>query len=179
MWIYNWLLDRWSVIDYQAQIITQRETQAPGLEEQDPIVGTPDDIVENPGLISFDAGRFIGGDPAFYVFNAESTLGTFSGENMAVSITGRQVEMAEGRDVYIRRVRPMTDATGGITAQLDTRQRLGDAARRRDFTTLQSSGEMPTRARGRFATAKVSIAQDTDWTYLQGVDATISVGGRR
>lgn len=179
MWIYNWLLDRWSVIDYAAQIVTQRETRAPGLEEQDPIVGPPDDNVDGYGLDPFDAGRFIGGDPSFYVFNAESGLGTFSGENMAASITGRNIEVIEGRDVYVRRVRPMTDATAGITVSLNTRQRLGDAARRSDTSTLQASGEMPTRARGRFLQAKVSIAESEPWTYLQGVDATVSVGGRR
>lgn len=179
MWLYNWLLDRWSVIDYEAQIITQRETAAPGLEEQDPIEGALDDNVDGVGLDPFDAARFIGGDPAFYIFNTAATLGTFSGENMAASITGRSIEMAEGRDVYIRRVRPMTDATSGVTIRLDTRQRLGDAGRRGDFSTLQASGEIPTRARGRFVMAKASIAADEAWSYLQGVDATVSLGGRR
>ncbi len=179
MWIYNWLLDQWSVIDFIAQIITQRQNRAPGLEEQDPIVGAPDDGVENVGLISFDEGRFIGGDPAFYVFNQDGALGTFSGENMEANITGRHVEMSEGRDTHVRRVRPMTDATSGITLRLDTRQKLGDPGRRRDFTTLQPSGEMPVRARGRFVTAKFSIAIDKVWTYLQGIDASgRSVGGR-
>lgn len=179
LWIYNWLLDRWSIIDYEAQIITQRETAAPSLDEQDPLVGSDDDDVDGAGLDPFDSGRFIGGDPAFYVFNTDAELGTFSGENMAASVTGRQVEIVEGRDVYIRKVRPMTDAISGITVRIDTRQRLGDGARRTDHTTLQASGEMPTRARGRFAVAKVSIAENEPWTYLQGVDATVSVGGRR
>jgi hypothetical protein len=178
-WTYNWLLDRWSIIDFPAQIITQRETAAPSLDEQDPLVGVPDDDVDGVGLDPFDSGRFIGGDPAFYVFNENAELGTFSGENMAASITGRSMEIVEGRDVYIRRVRPMTDAIAGMTVRLDTRQRLGDGARRSDFTTLQSSGEMPTRARGRFVTAKWSIEESQPWTYVQGVDATVSIGGRR
>jgi hypothetical protein len=178
-WIYNWALDRWSIIDFDAQIITQRETEAPHLEEQDPIIGAPDDDVDGVGLDPFDSGRFIGGDPAFYVFNTSAQLGTFSGENMEASITGRAVEMVPGRDVYIRRVRPMTDAISGLTIRLDTRQRLGDGPRRTDCTTLQASGEMPTRARGRFAVAKLSIAADEAWTYIQGVDATVSIGGRR
>ncbi len=73
----------------------------------------------------------------------------------------------------------MTDATAGITVRLDCRQRLGDDARRGDFTTLQASGEMPVRARGRFVKARVSIAAGQAWTYLQGADATIEAGGRR
>ncbi len=179
MWIYNWALDRWSMIDYAAQIITQREAAAPTLEEQDLLVGAPDDIVESVGLDPFDAGRFIGGDPSFYVFNTDAALGTFSGENMAASVTGRHIELIEGRDAYIRRVRPMTDATSGVTVRIDTRQRLGDAGRRGDFSSLRSSGEIPVRARGRFATTKVSIAENAPWTYVQGVDATIAAGGRR
>jgi hypothetical protein len=179
MWIYNWLLDSWSVIDYIAQIIAQRDPSTPDLEEQDPVVGAPDDDIDSPGLDPLDSGRFIGGDPAFYVFNQDAELGTFSGLNMAASITGRHVEIAEGRDTRLRMVRPMTDATSGITIQLDARQRLGDPARRRDFTTLRDSGEMPVRNRGRFITAKVSLAADEPWTYLQGIDATVATAGTR
>jgi hypothetical protein len=178
MWIYNWALDRWSIIDQEAEIVTQRLTAAPSLEEQDPLVGALDDGVDNTPLDPFDSARFIGGDPTFYVITG-GALGSLSGENMSAEIEGRELELIEGRDAYIRRVRPMTDATAGITIRLDTRQRLGDPPRRRDFTTLQASGEMPTRARGRFVTAKLSIAASEVWSYLQGVDATVSAGGRR
>jgi hypothetical protein len=111
MWIYNWLLDQWSVIDFTAQIITQRDPSRRAWRSRTRSVGAPDDDVDGPGLDPFDVGRFIGGDPAFYVFNEDAELGTFSGLNMAASITGRHIEIAEGRDTRIRRVRPMTDAT--------------------------------------------------------------------
>lgn len=178
MWIYNWLLDRWSTIDFAAEIITQRESAAPSVDEQDLIIGALDDNVDGVPLDPFDSGRFVGGDPSFYVF-AGAIVGTFSGENMSAVITGRDMEMVEGRDARIRRIRPMTDATGGITVRLGARQRLGDAAISRDFTTLQASGEMPVRSRGRFVRAKVSIATGQPFTYLQGVDATLSAGGSR
>jgi len=44
---------------------------------------------------------------------------------------------------------------------------------------LQTSGEMPVRARGRFTEARVTVAAGQPWTYLQGVDATLEAGGRR
>lgn len=178
IWIYNWLLDKWSIINHEAEIIAPRETRGPHLEEQDLLVGPPDDVVEYPNLSPFDAARFAGGDPSLYVIS-DGIVGTFSGENMAAYVTGRRVEMVQGRDSRIRRVRPMTDAIDGITVRLDTRQRLGDGPRRGDFSGLRSSGEIPTRARGRFVTAKVSIAEDQTWTYLQGVDATVSASGSR
>jgi hypothetical protein len=178
MWLYNWLLDKWSVIEFAAEIVTGRAQRAPSLEEQDAAVGSPDDDVDGTGLDSFDAGRFTLGDPVFYVFQT-GVLGTFSGINMASRVSGRQIEMIEGRDARLRRIRPMTDAISGITVRLDTRQRLGDGARRTDVSTLQASGEMPVRARGRFVRAFVTIAAGTDWSYLQGVDATLEAGGRR
>ncbi len=178
LWIYNWLLDKWTVIEFAASIITSRITRAPGLEEQDPAVGVNDDGIDNINLDTLDGARFAGGDPLFYVFSG-GLLGTFHGLNMMARIKGRSMELIDGRDARIRRVRPMTDATAGITARLDMRQRLGDAATRRDFTVLQSSGEMPVRARGRFAEAQITIAADQVWTYLQGIDATLEAGGKR
>lgn len=178
MWCYNWLIDKWTVVEQPAEIITSRLTRAPSLEEQDPAVGALDDDVEGAGLVSFDSARFKAGDPRFYIFTA-GVLGTFAGDNMAARFTGRSMELIEGRDARVRRVRPMTDAVAGITVRLDTRQRLGDAATRHDFTTLNASGEMPVRARGRFVKARLQIEAGQPWSYVQGIDATVDAGGRR
>lgn len=178
MWCYNWQLDKWSVVEHEAEIVTSRLTRAPSLEEQDPAVGALDDNVDGAGLITFDAARFAAGDPRFYVFTA-GVLGTFAGDNMAARITGRSQELIEGRDTRIRRVRPMTDALTGMSVRIDTRQRLGDQPRRRDFTTLQASGEMPVRARGRFAKMRLRFDAGAPWTYVQGVDVTLEAAGRR
>ena len=178
MWIYNWLLDKWSVIEHASEIIASRLTRAPSLEEQDPAVGPPDDNVDGPGLDPFDAARFKSGDPGFYAFSA-GVLGTFAGVNMNARVVGRDMELIEGRDARVRRVRPMTNATAGMTIRLDTRQRLGDVPRRSDVTTLMASGEMPVRARGRFVKARLDISAGQAWTYLKGLEATLEAGGRR
>jgi hypothetical protein len=178
MWLYNWLLDKWTVIDHDAEIITPRERRAPGLEEEDTAIGLPDDDIDSPGLISLDSGRYTAGDPVFYVFS-DGVMGTFNGLNMETKGSTRWIEMAEGRDTRVRKVRPMTDAKENITIRLDTTQRLGDVPRRRDFTTLSSSGEMPVRARGRFVRVYWTIAAGTKWAYLEGADVTIAAGGRR
>jgi len=178
MWLYNWLLDKWTVINQAAEIVTSRETQAPGLDEQDPEIGSADDVIDTSGLDTLDAARYKIGDPVFYVFNGPA-LGTFNGVNMSARVVGRTMEVVEGRDARIRRIRPMTDATSGITVRLEARQKLGDVPVRRDFNTLQASGEMPVRSRGRFVRARIEIAEGAAWSYLQGVDATLDVGGRR
>lgn len=178
MWLYNWLLDKWTIIDDAAEIITQRATRAPSLEEQDPVEGAEDDNVDGADLESFDAARFRAGDPVFYVFH-EGVMGTFNGANMAARVVGRQIEMVEGRDTRLRKVRPLTDAVSGVTVRIDARQRLGDTPRRRDFTSLRASGEMPVRNRGRYLKTRITVAADEEWTYLQGVDDTVGAGGSR
>ncbi len=178
MWLYNWVLDKWTKIERPAEIITSRLTRAPSLDERDPSVGTEDDLVEGEGLDPFDAARFRAGDPRFYVFS-DGELGTFAGENMEAKITGRSIELVENRDARVRRVRPMTDATAGMTVRLDARQRLGDVSRRSDASTLMASGEIPVRSRGRFVKATWSINAGERWTYIRGLDATLDVAGKR
>lgn len=179
MWLYNWLLDKWSIIDQAAEIITQRATRAPSLEEQDPAEGADDDDIDESGLDSLDAARFRQGDPVFYVFS-EGAIGTFNGTNMEARFASRTRELIEGRDARITRVRPMTNAISGVTVRIEARQRLGDAARSVDGSTLNASGEMPLRNRGRFIKTRTTIAAGADWTYYQGLDLTIGgAGGRR
>lgn len=178
MWLYNWLLDKWGVIEHPAEIITSSLTRAPSMDEQDPVVGVEDDNMDQEGLDSLDAARFRAGDPKFYAFTG-GAMGTFAGENMAARAVGRSLELIEGRDARVRRIRPLTDATSGLAVRLDARQRLGDDSRRFDGSTLMASGEMPVRARGRYVKARLSIEEGQDWTYLRGLDATVEVGGRR
>ena len=177
-WLYNWLLDKWSLIDHAAEIIAQRATRAPSLEQQDPVEGSDDDDIDEAGLDSLDAARFRLGDPVFYVFS-EGVIGTFNGTNMEARFADRTRELIEGRDARIQRVRPMTNALDGITVRIDAKQRLGDAARRVDASTLNASGTMPLRNRGRFIKARVTIAAETEWTYHQGLDVMLGAGGRR
>ena len=178
MWIYNWVLDKWSTIRHRAEIITTRLTDAPSLDEQDDVVGAPDDNLDADGLITLDAVRFRAGDPQFFVFT-DNELGTFAGDNKEAVMAGRMQELTEGMDAHIISARPMTDATDGITVRLDAAQRLGDTPRRRDFTNLRASGEMPVRQRGRFVKSWVTIAEGQDWTYLQGLDIDLRASGRR
>lgn len=178
MWVYNWVLDKWSTISHRAEIITTRLTDAPSLEEQDDVVGAPDDNIDEGGLITLDAARFRAGDPQFFVFT-DAEVGTFAGDNKEAVIAGRMMELVEGVDAHLTRLRPMTDATAGITARIETTQRLGDLPVRRDYMALRDSGEMPVRTRGRFVKTWLTVAEGQDWTYIQGADVTLRAGGRR
>ena len=178
IWLYNWLLDKWTIIDHAAEIITQRAMRPPSLEQQDAAEGAPDDNIDQAGLDSLDAARFRQGDPVFYVFSS-GVIGTFNGTNMEARFADRTRELADKRDARIQRVRPMTNAIDGVTVRIEARQRLGDAPRRVDSPSLNASGEMPLRNRGRFIKSRTTIAAGADWTYYQGLDLTLAAAGRR
>lgn len=178
IWLYNWLLDKWSIIDHAAEIVTQRATRPPSLEEQDTAEGAPDDDMDALGLDSLDAARFHQGDPVFYVFS-QGLIGTFNGTNMEARFGDRTRELIEGRDARVIKVRPLVNAIGGVTVRMEGSQRLGDAPRRKDSSTLNASGEMPVRQRGRYMKSRVTLAAGEEWTYFRGLDVTLGAGGRR
>jgi hypothetical protein len=179
VWIYNWNLDRWSILNVATQIVFSGFTRSISIDEQDILVGANDDILDFAGLISLDDPRFKGGDPRFYVFATDNTMGTLTGTNLAASFQMASVEMIDGADARPFRCRPMSDAVAGITITMDCRQRLGDAPVTKTAAVLNASGEMPVRARGRFIQATLTHAAGSAWTYSQGMDWSIASGGSR
>jgi hypothetical protein len=67
MWIYNWLLDRWSVIDAPPRS-SRSVTRAPSLEEQDPQSAMKTTTWKAWTSTASTRPGFIVGDPTFFVF---------------------------------------------------------------------------------------------------------------
>jgi hypothetical protein len=174
MFIYNWVLDRWSVIEQPSTIIFSGYSRAVSIDEIDALYGN----IDSP-MPSLDSEEFKGGDPRFYVFNDLFEMGTFSGPAMAASFTLGDQEITPGREARINAVRPLTDATAGLTARFLSRKRLGDVVTENAYSSLRDNGELPVREVGRYSRAGLDIAASTDWTFAQGMDCTAAAGGRR
>ena len=169
IWIYNWLLLKWSIISLATEIVFSGVVKTLSVDEQDILVGVNDGNMDYAGLLSFDDPRFKGGDPRCYLFDTTHALGTLSGANLAVSATAGNYEIVDSGDTRIRRIRPMTDAIAGMTVTISTRQRFGDSPITSTGTLLTQRGEMPIRARGRFALVTLQIAAGQPWTFMQGI----------
>lgn len=178
-WLYNWRLQKWSIIDFPAEIVFNGVSETITLDARDNAVGVVDDNVDGAGLVSFDDIRFQGGDPRFFVFGTDHTMGVFSGPNMSASFGMRNAEITEGFDTRVRRARFMSDVTGGLTLTLNVKQRLGDPGISKVSTALSSTGEMNVRARGRYVKAKIDVAVGQPWTFMQGADFKGSKGAAR
>ena len=80
---------------------------------------------------------------------------------------------------HYRNARIGTDATAGVTLNLDCRDRLGDAETRVTTTDIRANGDMPIRARGRYMQPELLIAAGTTWTFAESIDLEGSPGGRQ
>lgn len=176
--IYNWVLDRWSVIEQPSTIVFSGFTRDLTLEE----VGEMFPDIDLMAL-SLDADEFKGGNPAFYTFNDENEMGWFAGGAMEASLELGDMEFVAGRESRISQVRPLTDAIAGITLSVEARARLGDAAVANEYDYLTDNGEMPVRESGRLIKLGLEYEAGADWTYAQGLDVGIAGGlargGRR
>lgn len=179
MYFYDWLLQKWSTAPYVSPIVFSGVQKSITVDEQDPVVGAPDDTLDSPGLVSFDDPRFNGGGPLLWAFASDGKLGLFSGSPMAATFTGNDIEVVSGRRANLRFVRVESDLTSGATLSLLTRQRLGDAGVSVSFSSIRDSGDMPVRTSGRYTRFTLSVAAGTPWNYIRGLDFVGSTGGGR
>lgn len=175
LWVYNWTLDRWTTIDLDAVGLFSGFTSSITLEQLDAFYPGGLDTIP----FSLDSTRFSGGDPLLLLVNTSNQIGALSGDNMRATFTTPYIEYGDGRGTRLRMIRPITDATDGITVTLDCRQRLGDPTGLVSRSELMPSGDVPVRASGRYISTVLSVAAGTDWRFVQGIEPVFAIGGGR
>lgn len=179
IYMYHWVIQKWSTITMNTSDIFSGVVRGVSLDETDPMVGSADDILDTPGLDSFDDARFQSGEPTLYVFDQSGNLGSFRGVNCSATLTTNDLEPSPGYRTRISKVRLDMDAIDGVTVTLGVRQRQGDEISEYSFSNIGTDGDISTRATGRFVRPTVNIASGTEWSYIRGIDLIGASGGRR
>jgi hypothetical protein len=174
LWIYNFELDKWATAELVFSGLFPGFTASIGLEDLAVIYPNLDTMP-----YSLDDPRFSGGNPRLYIVDADNKVGTLAGDNLAVQLDMGFAQLTPGYRARVRAVRPVTDATSGITMVLDARARLGDAPNLSTEATLRASGVIPIRAAGRYISTSIRFAAGTDWDYIQGIEIDAEQGGER
>jgi hypothetical protein len=171
---YNWTLDRWSTSTQSAQGLWRGMSRGATLEELDAISITLEGLPS-----SLDSADYLGGDPSLFIVNSANTLGTLTGPTIAATFGFGDVELVTGRYARISLVRPLTDATSGLTLTMHGKAQLGSTPSTTAYTDLRLSGDMPTRETWRYVSPALQIAAGTTWTNAQGLEAQVDRGGKR
>jgi hypothetical protein len=174
-WVYNYQLDQWATWTWDVRATFNGYAQGVSLDDLDAIFTNLDLM----GDISLDDARFQGGAPLLLAINSANEVGTMTGDNLAATLQPPFIELVEGRAARISQVRPIGDATSGLTVQFNARQRLGDTGSSESFATQQDSGDIDCRVSGRFVRPIVTIAAGTAWSYFQGLYISMMAGGGR
>lgn len=173
IWVYNWVLDRATVLNLPVDGIFAGFENSQTLEEVS---------AANPDLdamtLSLDDPRFKGGAPTLYVVQG-GVLGVLASANLLTAeLECAQFPMFGARGARFRALWPDTDAVTGITATVRTAQRQGDAVEARTGTNMQESGRIPLQHRGKFVNIGLRIANN-DWSYVNGVVIEAEPGAAR
>lgn len=173
--LYDYALDRWSALRTYAKAAFSGFSSNLSLDDLDALYPGGLDTIP----YSFDDPRFAGGDPLFLMVDETNVIGTLSGANMAASFTCPFQEMVPGYRTRVKKVRPLGDATSGLSVAFDCRARLGDAASATAFGTLMPSGLIPVRANARYIAPRLDFAAGAVWSYQQGLELDVASGGAR
>lgn len=173
IWVYNWVLDRATVLNLSVEGIFAGFENSQTLEEVS---------AENPDIdamsVSLDDPRFKGGAPTLYIVQ-DGALGVLASANLLTAeLETAQFPMFGAKGARFRAVWPDTDAVAGITATIRAAQRQGDATDTRTGSNLQASGRIPLQHRGKFVNVGLTIA-DNDWSYINGAFLEASAGALR
>ena len=174
IWVYNWVLDRASTIEIPFLGLFAGYESSLSLED---VAVLYPDLDTMP--YSLDDPRFQGGDPRLYLVDRQSRIGALSGLNLQAVLSMGWQALADPMVSRVRSLTPMSDATTGVTISIDQRQRMGDSIGLVTSGTMQASGRVPVRARGKYLAITTTIAEGVRWSYIQGNDVDYSSGGGR
>ncbi|HKR17657.1 hypothetical protein [Rhizorhapis sp.] len=174
LWSYNWTRKKWSVAETGVKMVFQGFTLNTSLEGIDALYPGGIDTVP----YSLDASIFAGGQPLFLIVNYSDTVGTLTGDNLAMSIALPPMEIEQGKSVRITGAWLISDATTG-TVTIDARKRAGDSPNLKVSGSMRGSGRLPLRSNGQWNGIRVQIPASATWTYCNGVRLEYTIEGAK
>jgi|TARA_Y100001973_G_scaffold74954_1_gene109488 hypothetical protein len=170
--IYNYSVNRWSVVETAAEMIFLQFSEAYTVDTLDNVSNSLDDL-----NVSFDSRYWLGGVVNFAGFDGDHKLIQFDGDTLAATIETGEIEPSPGRRSTVTMVRPIVDGTS--TARVTSRARAADSGTSTSYASLQTNGDIPVRSSGRYHKVGVAIAAAASWNDAQGVDLiAVSAGNR-
>lgn len=164
--IWNWGVSpaRWSYGSFDCEVLMQFFSQGVTLDNLDTYSASLDALA-----FSLDASVWQGGQISLAAFNTAHKLCTFSGANLAATMTTQEAQVNDAGRAFVSEVAPLIDCTDATVA-MGTRERQGDSVSYGAESSINASGICPVRSSGHFHRGRVSVPAASTWTYAQGLD---------
>jgi len=176
MLVYDWGLQRWSMIDVELVALLPIYNAGRTLEGLDEISSSLDTLP-----FSFDSKVWQGGAPVLGAFSRDYRLGAFSGKAMEAVITTAEMGATNGDMRQLKSLGVVADSHQGLVS-LSHRLRQ-DAAEPliwgQERHPSYNSGRYHIRSRSRFHKIRLRIPAGEAWHHIKGFDVTWQHAGTR
>lgn len=169
---YNWVLDRFSVLDYPQGIEMIFRSLTFGFT-LDTMPGGTLDQIEFP----LDSRAWTGGSMILSAFDTNHKLGYFNGSNLAPTIETSEQAPFDSYLAYVSDTRPLVDG-GTPTVFLAVRNRLIDDPVYNVGNSIGFLGTCPQIANGRYVRGQTKLLYGDSWKHFQGVQLYCNPNGR-
>lgn len=168
--IYNYALDRWSIANIRADLVSPFFTSGYTLEQLDNIASSLDALPASLDSRLYKGGGFLFGGALGKKIN------TFSGDPLDGTIETGETGLATGKHTIVTRAYPYHEG-GTVTVEVGTRNLHSDAVSYSTATAPNDDGFAPFRKQGRYHRARFNITGN--WDFAQGLDVEAREVGRR
>lgn len=172
--LFNWVLNRWSKISTNLNVLVPSFTQATSTDSASfPYAST--DAMD----VSTDSRIFAGGRLIFSAIDTENKLSFFEGNSLeAIIETGEINGDNKGNKVFISGIRPLIDS-GDSSVAVGYRNLLTESRTYSNYTDTTETGIAPQRVSSRYATAIVKIDAGANFLDATGCEVRIQKRGAR
>lgn len=176
MLVYDWGLQRWSVISIRATAIMPIYNAGYTLEVLDKVSQNLDDLP-----FSLDSKAWQSGAPALGGFSMDYCLGSFSGPPMEAIVTTPEIAGEDGGIQRLTSICPLVD-TDQVFVSVSARFRRTAYENVRWGIERQPSyhtGRCHMRSRARFHKFRLRVPEGVAWHHIKGFEVALGGAGRR
>lgn len=168
--VYSWALGRWALVEQDVELLCQ--FMAPGytLDTLDSVSGSIDALTE-----SLDSSVWTGGALSAACFDMAHKLNTLTGSAMDVTIETTERQLLPNNRALVNNIRPIVDG-GAVTVEVGTRNVFTDTEIFGVAASVNSDGEVPVTAEGRYHRFRTKITGAFE--HAQGLDVGAAPAGR-
>lgn len=176
MLIYDWGLQKWTVVDIAATAIMPIYTSGYTLDSLDSVSPNLENLP-----FSLDSKAWQGGAPILGAFSADHRLGSFSGQSLEAIVTSSEIGQTDGSIARLENITPLVDAEqafitiGSRFLRTPSEPLKWSQERQPSFNTGRCHG----RSRARFHKFRMRVPAGEAWKHITGFDVNFSKAGIR
>lgn len=168
--VFNYAINRWSIIEQQCELLAPLFTPAYTLEDLDNLASNIDALPAPLDSALYKGGQY------FFGGSKDKKLHGFTGTVLAATIETSEYALTTNRHTVVTRTVPFFK-DGSVTMQVGARDRQDNDTTFDTASSLTDEGFCQHRVQGRFHRARMNISGN--WSFAQGIDIEGRTLGRR